>query len=34
VEGCILRQFARLRFPTADKGTNAAWPFIFKPGKK
>jgi hypothetical protein len=34
VEGCILRQFARLRFPTADKGTNASWPFIFKPGKK
>jgi hypothetical protein len=34
VEGCILRQFGRLRFPTADKGTNAAFPFIFKPGKK
>ncbi|HVU03095.1 MAG TPA: AgmX/PglI C-terminal domain-containing protein [Polyangiaceae bacterium] len=34
VEGCILRQFARLRFPTADKPTNASWPFIFKPGKK
>jgi hypothetical protein len=34
VEGCILRQFGRLRFPTADKGTNASWPFIFKPGKK
>jgi hypothetical protein len=34
VEGCILRQFARLRFPTADKPTNAAFPFIFKPGKK
>lgn len=34
VEGCILRQFARLRFPTADKPTNASFPFIFKPGKK
>jgi hypothetical protein len=34
VEGCILRQFQRLRFPTADKPTNAAFPFIFKPGKK
>jgi hypothetical protein len=34
VEGCVLRQFARLRFPTADKGTNASFPFIFKPGKK
>lgn len=34
VEGCILRQFARLRFPVADKPTNAQYPFIFKPGKK
>jgi hypothetical protein len=34
IEGCILRQFGRLRFPTADKPTNAAFPFIFKPGKK
>jgi hypothetical protein len=34
IEGCILRQFGRLRFPTADKGTNAAFPFIFRPGKK
>ncbi len=34
VEGCILRQFGRLRFPTADKPTNASFPFIFKPGKK
>ena len=34
VEGCVLRQIARLRFPAADKGTNAAYPFIFKPGKK
>ncbi len=34
VEGCILRQFGRLRFPAADKGTNASYPFIFKPGKK
>ncbi|HVW26279.1 MAG TPA: AgmX/PglI C-terminal domain-containing protein [Polyangiaceae bacterium] len=34
VEGCIQRLFSRLRFPTADKGTNASWPFLFKPGKK
>jgi hypothetical protein len=34
VEGCILRQFQRLHFPTADKPTNASVPFIFKPGKK
>jgi hypothetical protein len=32
VEGCILRQFSRLQFPTADKNTNATWPFVFKPG--
>jgi hypothetical protein len=32
VEGCILRLFARLQFPTADKPTGANWPFIFKPG--
>lgn len=32
VEGCILRQFSRLQFPTADKNTNANWPFVFKPG--
>ena len=31
VEGCVLRQFNRLKFPTADKGTNAAYPFVFKP---
>jgi hypothetical protein len=34
VEGCITRLFARLHFPTADKPTNASFPFIFKPGKK
>lgn len=34
VEGCILRQFRRLRFPTADKPTNAGWTFSFKPSKK
>jgi hypothetical protein len=33
VEGCILRQFARLHFPTADKPTGASYPFLFKPGK-
>jgi len=32
VEGCILRQFSRLQFPTADKNTNSTWPFLFKPG--
>lgn len=30
VEGCMLRTFNRLRFPTADKATNAAFPFVFK----
>lgn len=34
VEGCILRQFNRLSFPSADKPTNASWTFSFKPGKK
>lgn len=35
VEGCILRQFSRLKFPTADKPTNASWTFSFKgPSKK
>ncbi|NRA33893.1 MAG: AgmX/PglI C-terminal domain-containing protein [Polyangiaceae bacterium] len=34
VEGCILRQVRRLRFPTAGKATNAAYPFMFRPGKK
>jgi len=30
VEGCMLRTFNRLRFPTADKATNASFPFVFK----
>ncbi len=30
VEGCMLRTFNRLRFPTADKATNASFPFLFK----
>lgn len=30
VEGCMLRTFNRLKFPTADKATNAAFPFVFK----
>jgi hypothetical protein len=30
VEGCMLRTFNRLRFPTADKATNSVFPFIFK----
>ncbi|HEY6556664.1 MAG TPA: AgmX/PglI C-terminal domain-containing protein [Polyangiaceae bacterium] len=34
VEGCILRQFSRLKFPTADKPTNASWTFSFRPSKK
>lgn len=34
VEGCITRQFARLQFPTADKPTNAGFPFVFRPGKR
>ncbi|MBK7585409.1 MAG: AgmX/PglI C-terminal domain-containing protein [Myxococcales bacterium] len=34
VEGCIVRQFSRLSFPTADKPTNASWTFSFKPSKK
>jgi hypothetical protein len=34
VEGCILRQFSRLKFPTADKPTNASWTFAFRPSKK
>jgi hypothetical protein len=32
-EGCILRTFQRLRFPVAEKPTNASWPFAFRPGK-
>ena len=34
VEGCILRQFNRLQFPSADKPTGANFPFVFRPGKK
>lgn len=34
VEGCILRQFNRLQFPTADKASGASFPFVFRPGKK
>ena len=30
VEGCMLRQFNRLKFPTADKATGASFPFMFK----
>ena len=33
VEGCILRAFNRLQFPTADKATNASFPFSFRPSK-
>ena len=34
VEGCLLRQFRRLKFPSADKPTGANWPFVFRPSKK
>jgi hypothetical protein len=34
VEGCMLRTFQRLRFPSADKPTNAAFPFAFRASKK
>jgi hypothetical protein len=30
VEGCMMRTFNRLRFPTADKATNASFTFVFK----
>jgi TonB family protein len=33
VEGCILRQARRLKFPAADKPTNANYPFVFRPAK-
>jgi TonB family protein len=33
VEGCVLRQVKRLRFPAADKGTSASFPFAFRPAK-
>jgi len=34
VEGCMLRQFKRLQFPAADKGSSATFPFVFKPSKR
>lgn len=35
VEGCVLRQVRRLKFPTADKATGpVSWPFVFRPSKK
>jgi len=34
VEGCMLRTFQRLHFPSADKPTNAAFPFAFRASKK
>jgi hypothetical protein len=34
VSGCMVRIFQRLQFPTADKPTNASFPFVFKPSKK
>jgi TonB family protein len=34
VESCVLRTFNRLRFPAADKPTNANYPLIFHPGKQ
>jgi hypothetical protein len=29
-EGCMMRVFNRLKFPSADKATNASFPFVFK----
>ena len=34
VDGCMLRTFQRLHFPSADKPTNAAFPFAFRASKK
>jgi TonB family protein len=34
VESCVLRTFNRLRFPAADKPTNANYPLVFNPGKQ
>ena len=34
VEGCMLRTFNRLKFPVADKSTNASFPFKFQGGKR
>nr|PZN28495.1 MAG: hypothetical protein DIU78_02495 [Pseudomonadota bacterium] len=34
VEGCLTRQFSRLRFPTADLPTNGSFPFVFRPSKR
>jgi hypothetical protein len=34
VEGCMLRTFQRLHFPTADKPTNASFPFAFRASKR
>lgn len=34
VEGCVTRQFGRLKFPAADKPTNASFPFVFRPSKR
>lgn len=34
VEGCVLRTFQRLKFPSADKPTNASFPFAFRGSKR
>ncbi|HVJ17475.1 MAG TPA: AgmX/PglI C-terminal domain-containing protein, partial [Polyangiaceae bacterium] len=34
IEGCVLRVFNRLKFPSADKATNAGFPFLFKASKR
>lgn len=34
VEGCMLRTFQRLKFPAADKPTNASFPFAFRGSKR
>jgi outer membrane biosynthesis protein TonB len=34
IEGCVLRVFNRLKFPSADKGTGSNFPFLFKASKR
>ena len=31
LEGCVMRQFLRLRFPASSQGTKATFPFAFQP---
>ncbi len=34
IEGCMVRVFNRLKFPSADKATASVFPFIFKASKR